>query len=160
MIKCVFESGKNADLGLRHCVVDTLVIKGNKILLVKRAPHLLNGGKYALIGGFVSRDEDTKATVKREVKEETGCDIEVEFLLRIADNPTRPQEDRQNIAFVYVVKVINEGGLTDSEVSEIKWFDLNNLPPKEQFAFDHLENIELYKKYLKEKFTLPFIGEI
>ena len=30
---------------------------GNEVLLVKRSRHLLEGGKWALVGGFVERDE-------------------------------------------------------------------------------------------------------
>jgi len=160
MIDCTFENGNKAKTGLRHCVVDTLVIDESKILLVKRAPNLLNGGKYGLIGGFVDRDETTKQAVIREAREETGYDVDPFLLLRIADNPNRPQEDRQNIAFVYVAKAIKKTGTGDNESSEATWFDLHSLPPRDQFAFDHYENIELYLKYQKEKLKIPVVGEI
>ncbi|MBI4098088.1 MAG: NUDIX hydrolase [Candidatus Levybacteria bacterium] len=160
MIDCTFENGNKAQIGLRHSVVDVLVIDNNKILLVKRASHLLNGGKYALVGGFLERDEDTKEACKREVKEETGYESEPILLLRIAENPDRPQEDRQNVSFVYLAKAGEKIGEKDDENSEVAWFDLDKLPPKDQFAFDHYENIELYLRYLKEKFPLPVIGKI
>lgn len=159
MIKCAFENG-NETKDLRHVVVDNLVIDDNKILLVKRSPELLNGGKYGLIGGFVERGETTIEASIREIKEETGFDVEPHFLLRIADNPDRPKEDRQNIAFVYVVKVLGKTGKGDEESTEIKWFDLNELPPREEFAFDHYEDIQLYLKHKTEKFQLPILGKI
>ena len=48
----------------------------NKILLLKRntEPYL---GKFALPGGFVDYDEQVEVAAVREVKEETGVDIEV-----------------------------------------------------------------------------------
>jgi ADP-ribose pyrophosphatase YjhB (NUDIX family) len=158
MIDCTFENGNKASL--RHCVVDVIVIKDGKILLVKRAPKLLNGGKYALVGGYIDRDENSTETCKREVKEETGYEIELKFLLRIGDNPDRPQEDRQNIVFVYVAEATQKVGQGDEEATEVKWFDLNSLPEKEEFAFDHYEDIQLYKKYISEKFQLPIMGKI
>ena len=158
MITCTFEDGGAAKL--RHCVVDNIIVDNNKILLVKRAPHMTNPGKYALAGGFVERDETTHDAVIREIKEETGYVCEVEFLLRIADNPDRMQEDRQNISFVYVVKALEKVGEKDNESSEVKWFDLDSLPLKDQFAFDHYDNVQLYMSYLKHPFALPHIGKV
>jgi hypothetical protein len=36
------------------------------------------------------------------------------------------------------------------------WYNLNNLPSDEEMAFDHAEDIQLLKKYLKENTPLPF----
>ena len=157
MIKCTFEDdGKGL---LRHAVVDMLVIKDNQILLVKRAPHLTNGNKYALVGGFMERDETSKQTALRETMEETEYKAEIIDLFRIIDHPNRRGEDRQNISFVYLVKPLEKTGTSDREVKELKWFNLDKLPTPEEFAFDHLENIQLYLQHLKTPFTLPIIGK-
>lgn len=144
MITCKFENGNEAKL--RHVVVDALIIDNGKILLVKRAENLICGGKYALPGGYLDRDETAEQAVIREVLEETGYKVEVEKLFTIIDNPDRPQEDRQNVAFVYVVKVLEQTGKRDAEASEVKWFDLEDLPSEKDFAFDHLQTILEYKK--------------
>src|SRR3990167_10491472 len=126
MITCAFENGGKDSL--RHVVVDVLVIDGNKILLVKRTGKLLESGKWALPGGFLARDETTKQGAQREVKEETGYEIEIIKLLRVVDNPDRPKEDRQNVSFVYLAKPLEKTGIADKESSEMKWFDLDKLP--------------------------------
>ncbi len=159
MITCIFENGNKANPALRHVVIDSLIVEDNKILLVKRAMHLMNGGKYALAGGYVEPEESTREAVIREAREETGYLVEPLFLLRIADNPNRPKEDRQNVAFVYVSKPLKKVGEKDEESTEVTWFALDNLPASEDFAFDHYEDIQLYCKYQKEKFPLPVIGE-
>jgi len=46
------------------------------------------------------------------------------------------------------MKPLKKSGIHDHEISEVKWFDLNNLPPVETMAFDHLETIEKYKANL------------
>ena len=92
--------------------------------------------------------------------EETGYDVESLSLFRIIDNPNRPQEDRQNIAFVYIAKVKGGEKTLNNEVSEISWFNVNQLPSKDQFAFDHYETIQLYLKYLNEKFDLPIFSNL
>ena len=157
MIKCEFEDGGKGQL--RHAVVDTIVVKNGKVLLVRRGTFngkpILESGKWALIGGFMERDETMKETAQREVEEETGWEIDDPRLFRIIDDPNRPAEDRQNIAFVVVAEAKQKNEAKSEEVREMKWFDLDELPPKEQIAFDHAENLELYKKYLEEKFSLP-----
>ncbi len=148
MITCTFENGHKASL--RHVVVDSLLIKDGKILLVKRARHLTNAGKFALVGGYIQRDETLEKGALREIMEETGYKAKIKYLLRVKDSPQRPKEDRQNISFVYVVTVLERTGTKDNESSEIKWFNLNKLPGPEEFAFDHYQDIQLYLQRLKK----------
>ncbi|HUD04939.1 MAG TPA: NUDIX hydrolase [Patescibacteria group bacterium] len=159
MIKCTLESGR--ETSFRHVTADVIVLnEKNEILLVKRAKNLTNGGKYVLPGGFVDRDETVREAGVREVLEETGYAVEPFLLLRVADNPDRPQEDRQNIAFIYVAKLKGGGKNLNDEVSEISWFGLDSIPDENQFGFDHYGNIQLYLKYVKDKFALPIFGRI
>jgi len=152
MITCSFEDGKKTNL--RHAVVDCIVLRNNEILLARRASELLEGGKWSLPGGFVRRDETLLQAVEREVLEETGFKIKDLTLLRIIDNPNRPQEDRQNIAFVYFCHADTKVGEVDWESEEQKWFKLDSIPLKGEIAFDHHEDVELYLKYLKEQFSV------
>lgn len=157
MIECKFENGGKASL--RHITVVAIVVnKEGKILLIKRAPHLLRGGKYTIPGGFLNRDEDTSEGVRREVAEETGISVEDLMLFRINDNPERPKEDRQNVDFVFIAKTKDSKIKADKEVAGFIWIDKLTLPPDEEFAFDHRDSILKYFKYLKESFQLPIIG--
>jgi 8-oxo-dGTP diphosphatase len=156
MITCAFEDGNKGSL--RHVVVDTLVLKDNKILLVKRTGKLLEAGKWSLAGGFVDRDETTAEAAAREVLEETGWQIADLVLLRINDNPNRPKEDRQNVCFVYFGTATEKTGEADWESDERKWFSWDELPNDTDMAFDHAENIKLYRNYVQDKRPLPLIG--
>ena len=149
MINCTFENGNKASL--RHVIIDALVLKDDKILLVKRTKKLLEGGKWALVGGYVERDENLYQTVEREIREETGYTVKDVTFLCVRHNPDRPHEDRQNIAFVFFSTAVEKVGEHDWEEDETKWFDLDNLPESESIAFDHLKNIELYKEYKQNK---------
>lgn len=157
MIECTFEDkGKSS---LRHAVVDNVVInKKEEVLLVKRNEGFLEAGKWALPGGFVDRDERLAEAAQREVMEETGYETARPKLFRIIDRPDRPREDRQNIAFVYILEALEKTGEPDNETREQRWFSLSELPPDEEMAFDHLSDIQLYKEYLEKKFSLPKLG--
>jgi len=156
MIHCEFENGKKASL--RHVTCDTVVLKDNKVLLVKRSASLLEGGKWGVIGGYVERDETGAEAAMREVFEETGYRAKNLQLLTIRDNPDRPKEDRQNVSFVYFCEAGEKEGKPDNESTEQEWFSLESLPRAEEMAFDHFDDIELYKKYLSERFALPLIS--
>ena len=56
-----------------------------------------------------------------------------------------------------IYDITNNG--KEKEIKEIKWFDLDKLPSQEEFAFDHLESIQLYLQYIKTPFQLPIIGK-
>ncbi len=153
MIACRFEDGGEAFL--RHVVVDTIVIRDGKVLLVKRTKSLLEGGKWGLVGGYVERDETLQEAVKREVFEEAGWRVIDISLFRIKDKPDRPNEDRQNIAFVFICTADKEEGKMDWESDEIRWFALDKIPAKDELAFDHPEDLNLYMKYLNKEISLP-----
>lgn len=157
MIICEFEDGGNGKL--RHVTVKALTVNDkNQILLEKRGPKLSRPGKYDIPGGFMNRDENTKQTALRELFEETGIKGEIEFLLRVNDNPDRPKEDRQSVDIIYVVRAMGGNIKVDHESMEAGWFSEENIPPEEDFAFDHHDSILKYFQYLKEPFELPIIG--
>ena len=160
MIACIFENGTKTSL--RHVTVNTIIIKDDEVLLGKRGSFngrkILEAGKWGLIGGFFERDENLRQAVKREVMEESGWEIDELQLFRINDNPDRPNEDRQNVDIIFIARAVKKIKNNDEEVTELKWFDLDNLPPKKLIAFDHADNLELYKKYCKQNFPLPLLG--
>ena len=142
MINCTFENGSRASL--RHVVVHAIVERDGALLLVRRAPHLLEGGKWGLPGGFLDRDESLSDGVLRELREETGWDGQVSALLRINSRPDRPHEDRQNVAFDFVVTPLRKVGEPDGESSAVEWVPIDGLPPLPTLAFDHGDTVQLY----------------
>ncbi len=159
MITCTFEN--NNKTSLRHVTVNAIVVKDNQVLLGKRGSFngkpIPESGKWGLLGGFFNRNENLVQAVKREVMEESGWEINNLQLFRINDNPQRPKEDRQNVDIIFITNAIKQTKTFDEEVSKLQWFDLDKLPEKEEIAFDHGEDLKIYKKYLKEKFPLPVL---
>lgn len=145
MISCTFEDGGKALRGLRHVTIGAIVLNdNNQVLLVKRSKNLHNGGKYTIPGGFLDRGETIQEGTLRELKEETGYDGEIVSLFKVNDNPNRPKEERQNVDFLYIVKIKSGSEALNREVTNIEWFDRENLPGDEMFAFDHKTFIQEY----------------
>lgn len=156
MITCAFENGNMASL--RHVVVHAIVEMDGKILLIKRSRSLsLEGGKWALPGGFVDRDETAGEAAVRELREESGWEGEVVSIFRVNTNPNRPHEDRQNIAMDFLIKPLQKAGNMDHETTHVEWVSLDSLPSLDVFAFDHGESIGYYLQYRAKKFPLPIL---
>lgn len=159
MINCTFENGNIANPGLRHITVPVIVYRQNEILLglrgTKNGKPILESGKWGLLGGFFDRDETLVEAAHREVMEESGWEIKTPQLFIINDSPNRPMEDRQNVDLIYIAEATLQSGTHDEEVKELRWFDLENLPPEDRIAFDHALAIKLYRKYKINPFMLP-----
>jgi ADP-ribose pyrophosphatase YjhB (NUDIX family) len=161
MLKCTFENGHQTSL--RHVVVEVIMWRTSssspskvEVLLVKRRLDLVEGGKWAIAGGwYVERDEDLLTAARREAFEETGYELGELKLLVILDSPQRRGEDKQNIAFVFVSEVGERTGQPDSESSQQKWFDVEALPDQSEVAFDHLEDLEVFIKQQNQKNFAP-----
>jgi ADP-ribose pyrophosphatase YjhB (NUDIX family) len=155
VITCAFEDGHSARL--RHVVVHAVVERDGALLLVKRAKRLVEGDTWGLPGGFLDRDETLVEGVLRELKEETGWEGEVTALLRVNSRPDRPREDRQNVAFDFVIAPRRQSGTPDDESTEIRWFALDALPPLETLAFDHGDTVRTYLASRGTKTSAPIL---
>ncbi len=162
MITCTFENGKVASPGLRHITTSNIILRNNQVLMCLRGSKnghpILESGKWGLLGGYMDRDETIIEAVRREVHEESGWTIKNIQLFRINDNPNRPMEDRQNVDFIFIAEADHQIEQFDEEVLELRWFSLDALPPADQIAFDHGQDLELYLEHLKKPALLPILG--
>ena len=154
MITCTFEDGGRARP--RHVVVHAVVERDGRLLLVKRAPNLSEGGKWGLPGGFLDRDETVADGVLRELFEETGWTGRVVSLLRVNSRPDRPHEDRQNVAFDFVIEPIAKQGEPDAESSDVQWMTLEHVLSLD-LAFDHMETVRSYVDFRRRLIVAPIL---
>jgi len=117
--------------------VDGIIIKNEKILLIKRKNDPFKG-KWALPGGFVEYGEKTDDAAVREVFEETGLKTTIDKLIAVYSDPNR--DPRGHIITVVYKLDINSGELkSGDDASDAKFFDVNQLP---ELSFDHDKIIE------------------
>jgi len=114
-----------------------LICKG-KILLEKRKGEP-GRGKWSIPGGLVELGERIEETVIREVKEETGLDVESPELIDVVDNISVDDDGRVRYHFVivdYFVKL--KGGTLKAadDAEELRWV-----------AFNQVEKYDLTKTF-------------
>jgi 8-oxo-dGTP diphosphatase len=125
--------------------VDGVVTVGEKLVLVKRKNWPFKGC-YALPGGFVEYGERVEEAVKREVREETGLDVEIKKLLGVYSDPGRdPRGHMVSIAYWLEAK----GGKLSAgdDATSASMFPLDDLPT---LAFDHETILADFKKMAKD----------
>jgi ADP-ribose pyrophosphatase YjhB (NUDIX family) len=110
--------------------VGAVVLDGERVLLVKRAHEPLKG-QWSLPGGAVELGETLEAAIAREVREETGLDVEVGPIVEVLDRMERDADGRVRHHFVLVDFVCRPSGgvlccATDADA--VEWADLAALP--------------------------------
>lgn len=115
----------------RALTIDAVVIKENKLLLIKRAKDPFKD-YWATPGGYVEFNETVEESVKRELKEET---VLVATKLKLIGVYSLPQRHpKQAIAIAYLVEAHGSPKPAD-DAQEVRWFSLGKLPSN--LAFDH-----------------------
>lgn len=108
-------------------------MQDERILLVRRSNPPLQG-EWSIPGGLVETGETTKEAIVREVREETGLEIEVVRLAEVFERIVRDRESRVQYHFVlidYLCQVIAGEAHAASDVSEVRWVRTDEL---EKFA--------------------------
>jgi 8-oxo-dGTP pyrophosphatase MutT (NUDIX family) len=100
-----------------------------RILLIKRRDNTL----WALPGGGHDIGETIADTAVREVKEETGLDVEVTGLVGVYTNPRHvvaftDGEVRQQFSLLFTTKVLGGTLATDDESTDIAWTHPDDVP--------------------------------
>lgn len=130
---------------IRAVTVDGLVVKEDKILLVKRS-HPPYQDFWAIPGGYVEFGETCEEATIREVEEETGLKTKIKTLIGVYSKPQR--HPQQAISVAYLLEIIGGKVKKSQEAKEIGWFSLYSLPP---LGFDHAKIIADWQK----KFSSP-----
>jgi len=105
-----------------------------RVLLIRRK-HEPFAGCWAFPGGFVNENEPLEAAARRELKEETGVEVEhLEQLQSFGDPGRDPRGWTVTIAFIGRVDAATLKPIAADDAAEVAWHFVD-APPK--LAFDH-----------------------
>ena len=116
---------------MRPFACDMILIDDNKLLLVKRGREPFKG-EWAVPGGRIEDNETAEECAKREMKEETGLEVEPVRLVGIYSDPKR--DPRGIIAAAYLVKRTGGQLRAGDDADQAAWFGLDKLP---ELCTDH-----------------------
>lgn len=107
---------------IEPCII-TLVSRGDEILLLRNARD--RKGIYACLAGFVEAGESLEQALRREIREETGLEVEN---IRYAGSQSWPFPDQLMVAY-YADWKSGEIRIQESEIADAGWFRRDALPP-------------------------------
>lgn len=106
-----------------------VIIHNNKILLHRNT----KSNHYALVGGRVAIGEDSENTIKREIQEELGKEIEITGYVSTIENFFEMKGSKYHeILFVHKVEFTNE---EDKKIDHT----LKNIEGKEHLQYEWIE---------------------
>ena len=116
--------------------VSALVSDADGSVLLARRAHEPDAGLWDAPGGFLEEGEDPLDGIRRELLEETGLTVEPgafvgAFMDTYGERPEAP----------HVLNLVWEATVTGGEehaaddVTELRWFPREALPPEGEFAF-------------------------
>jgi len=108
--------------------VTGVVTDGDRILLIKR----LDNGRWALPGGAIEFGESVPQALVREVREETGIDIEVTGVVGIYSDPRHviaydDGEVRQEFAICLAGRPVGGTLRGSDESTDVAWIEVSRL---------------------------------
>ncbi|MBI4239750.1 NUDIX hydrolase [Candidatus Uhrbacteria bacterium] len=105
-----------------------LLIHNGKVLLGKRG-HEPQKGVWDVIGGFLNLGEHPEDGAKREAREETGYDIEIESLLGMfMDTYDYERTGDVTLNICYIASISAGEPKPGDDIAELGWFNSNELP--------------------------------
>lgn len=109
--------------------VAVVIERDGNLLLGRRGPTASAAGLWSFPAGFVERGEVVEAAAIREVREETGVEIELGPLLGLYSRP-----DETVVLAAYACRSFHGTPVAGDDLDKIGWYSPDALP---ELAFPH-----------------------
>ncbi len=132
------------------CVIFGYDVKeGLSVLLIERGIEPYKGC-WAFPGGFLNMDETTEMGALRELKEETGFDVKVDFLEQLGCFSDVDRDPRGRVITIAYYALVQKGAVKGGDdAKNAQWHPIGEIP---QLAFDHEKILRVALRRLKEKY--------
>ena len=115
-----------------------LPVDGNRVLLARRAIEPAKG-KWDCVGGFLDEGEHPLDGLRRELREETGLDVEpLEFLGVWMDRYGGESTAEATLNFYWTARVLGGEAAPADDVDDLRWFSRDELPDDDALAFENV----------------------
>jgi len=109
--------------------VGVIVVRGEEVLVVRRGAEP-STGLWSIPGGLVELGERVRDAAGREVREETGIDVELLDLVGVFDNIVRDEEGRVRYHYVlvdFMARPLAGVLQPSSDITDARWVKKSSL---------------------------------
>ena len=110
-----------------------VILRGNQIVMIRRKYGTYKG-KWCIPCGNVEVGEDVRTAVRREIKEETGLDVEVGDVVDVLSTHHSPE--RSVVGVWFFVKEKGGNLVAGDDAAEVQLFPLDEPPTDMAFEAD------------------------
>ncbi len=112
-----------------------------RLMLVRRAIEPRKG-KWDTPGGFLEEGEPPLDGLRRELREETGLEIEPgEFFGALIDLYGDGPDAQFVLSLNWTARILGGDPAAADDISEIRWFAADELPSEEEIAFPSVADL-------------------
>lgn len=137
--KCGFVDWHNPSPAAGAVIVDD-----GKLLLVQRAGYPREGD-WCIPAGFIEWDESPEECAVRELKEETGFDVELQGLFKVYSGTDDPRTNA--LLILYFAKVVGGEAQADDDAAAVEFFALKEIPANIAFEAHRQALIDLQRDH-------------
>ena len=136
--------------------VNSLIIKDNKVLLLKRANTGYCDGMYGVPAGHIDDLELGSTAMLRELKEEISLNLKPTDIKQVC-TVHKLQKDCVYIHYFFKISNFNIQDIKNNEPNkcdELAWFDLDNLPENTQtYVKKAIETVLKGESFFEDDFS-------
>lgn len=139
-------------------VVTALITHRGEVLIGRKEDddsHPI-GGQWHILGGHLDYGESLESAVKREVKEETGLEVEVHQLIDSMSFDWNDDGEEDSLRFLYHVEADSKDSEPRDDLEDVKWVEPSKLKDElDTKDSERLEKRENQKKFLEKLQKMP-----
>jgi len=121
--------------------VAAVVLNENEEVLLLN--HLLRSDlSWGIPGGFIERDEQPEAAVRREIREETGLELENIQMIRV-------RTANRHFEILFRASPVGTARAQSLEINELGWFKVDEMPVK----MSHIQK-QIVEKVLNSEYKI------
>jgi ADP-ribose pyrophosphatase YjhB (NUDIX family) len=112
-----------------------------RLLLARRAIEPFKG-RWDIPGGFLDEGEHPLDGLRRELREETGLEVEpIDFVGVWIDRYGGDSTAEATLNLYWTARVLAGDPQPADDISELRWFDPDRLPSRGELAFENVPKV-------------------